>query len=470
MPTFAWRDHQLFYLITRTLMVSTALVVLAGCCGLTEPLAELIPNPFATATPAPAPTRSERPKVRDAPEIVTRPEPIPTATPVPEPLAVVEQGFGQHDHGLGYGFLIENPNPTLAVALLPYEIALFDADGKLAGTDSGYVQRILPGETLGVASTMGLDEGVTVAEIEVRLSQGTFNALDPVPGFAAERVVFEEGPYRDSASGVVLNPLPTSFTEVRVSAIPYNEDGSIIGGGFAYLNFVLADDVSGVTLSLTKDGEIASVVFYPTVSGLTSVGDDEPLPDGAEAAAVTTSGYGQHGRSVGYGLLVENPNTSLLMESMPYRVTAYDAEGYVLATDQGTIAQVLPGRTLGVGGGLTVGEGDVVDRLEAQVLTGDLVEADGTRHYPAEDATYHSSDYTDRVTGWVQNPYDDGVSDLRVFAIAYDRRGAIIGGGNTFLDFVRAGHSGRVEVNITTDSPPAAVELYACLSVLSEFR
>ena len=452
------------------IVVLSIAVVLTACRGLTGPLAELIPNPLATATPLPPPPRADRPKSRDIPEISLKPEPLPTATPAPEPIVLIRQGFGQQDRGLGYAFVVENPNPALAVTLLPYEIALFNPNGDLAGTVSGYVQRLLPDRTLGVAGTTGLDEGVTVAEIEVRLGQGTFNAADPAPGFTTERITFYDEPYRDGAAGVVTSLYPHSLTDVRVGVIPYNDDGTIIGGGFTYLNFIPPETSTGVRVSMTKAGEVAYVELHPVQSGLTSAGDADPLPNGASPAVVTKSGYGSRGRRIGYGFLVENPNPSLAAENTRYRVTAYDGEGYVLATDQGTLAWLPPARTLGVGGELFLEEGERVDRLDVQILTGSPVESGPDPFYAAEDVTYRPGDYADYVTGWIVNPYPDRVSDLWVSAIAYDKRGAIIGGGDTFLDVVRARHSSDVEVGLTTGSEPARVELYARLSNLSEFR
>lgn len=454
----------------RGVLLVIVILAVTGCCGLTEPLAEFIPDPLATATPRLAPTREPRPKSKDIPEISQKPEPLPTATPVPEPLAVVQQGFGQQDRGLGYAFVIENPNPTLAVVRLSYGIAFLNADGEVVGTDTGYIQRLLPEQALGVAATKGLEEGVTVTEIEVQVGEGTFQAVDPMPGFVVDRVRVYENPYGNRVTGVITNPSPYSLTEVRVSAIPYNDDGSIIGGGFTYLNFILPESSTGVNVSLSKAGDVARVALYPNPSGLTSVGNADSLPDGASPAAVSESGFGQRGRNVGYGFLVENPNPSLAIEDARYHITAYGPAGAVLATDQGTIAWIAPDATYGVGGGLIVDEGEVVDRLEAQILTGPWVESGPDPFYAAEDVTYRPGEYTDHITGWIVNPYEETVTKLHVSGIAYDRRGRIIGGGDTYLDRVRGGHSSAVEVGLTTGSQPSHVELYANLSTISEFR
>lgn len=450
-------------MLSLIVLAAAAALILTGCCGLTEPMVELIPNPFATATARPAPSLGDRPKSRDVPEISRKPEPLPTATPVPEPVAVIQQGFGQQDRGLGYGFVIENPNPTLAVDTLPYEVAFFDEEGALVGTDTGYVQRLLPDQTLGVAGTTGLDEGVTVAAVEVRLREGAFVAVEPQPGFAAEQVVFEDGPYVDRATGVVLNPYPYALTDVRVSALVTNDDGTIIGGGFTYLNFIPAESATGVHMSLTKDGEVAGAALYPVPSGLSSV-------EASAGLDVREVGYGQRGRSVGYGFLIEDPDAAQAMEGTQYRVTAYDREGRVLTTDQGYVTWMLPGQTLGVGGTLSVGEGQEVARLDAQALPGDRVAADRSLAFEAESVAYQEDDYTAVVTGRIANPYDERVSDLRVFALAYDRRGVVIGGGDTYLDAIRAKGRSDVEVRVTVPAAPARVELYATLSSISTFR
>jgi hypothetical protein len=57
-----------------------------------------------------------------------------------------------------------------------------------------------------------------------------------------------------------------------------------------------------------------------------------------------------------------------------------------------------------------------------------------------------------------------------VFALAYDRRGVVIGGGDTYLDAIRAKGRSDVEVRVTVPAAPARVELYATLSSISTFR
>ena len=87
------------------------------------------------------------------------------------------------------------------------------------------------------------------------------------------------------------------------------------------------------------------------------------------------------------------------------------------------------------------------------------------------DATYRPGSYGfDNVTGFVVNPYDQDVSNLRVSAIVFNEAGDIIGGGFTFLDFASASTQTAVEVSVTVAGTPTRAELYPALSNLSDWQ
>jgi len=431
------------------------------------------PLPVPIDTPIPIPTDTPAPVPTDTPTLVPTetPTPAPTVTPTPKPevIQLVAQGFGQDGRDLGFAFLVENPNVRFAIERSQYQIAAYDDDGTVLETDSGYIELVVPSQTLGVAGTMWLDEGVTVSKVEVQLRQGDTVATDPIPSFEVESSIYYAGEYSDDATGIVNSPYNRDLTDIRVSAVVYNEGGEIVGGGFTYLNFILANSSTGVDVGITSSGNVANVELYPSVSGLTSLRTEDALPEGASDIVLVKQGFGQDEQSAGFGMLIENPNDGFAVESSQYHLTAFAEDGHVLETEEGYVKVLLPNQTLGVGGDLYLEEGMRIARVDIQVKAGSFEESDPIPYFTAQNIAYQAGTYSSKVTGEIVSPYTKDITSIRVSAIGYNEAEEIIGGGSTYLDFVSANGKAAVEVSIISSETPASTELYAAVSGLSGF-
>jgi len=69
-------------------------------------------------------------------------------------------------------------------------------------------------------------------------------------------------------TGEVISPYTKDITNIRVSAIGYNEAEEIIGGGFTYLDFVPANGKAAVEVSITSSETPATADLYAAVSAL----------------------------------------------------------------------------------------------------------------------------------------------------------------------------------------------------------
>src|SRR5262249_33307336 len=85
---------------------------------------------------------------------------------------LIKQGFGQNDREVGFGFIVENSNPSQAIEDSQYQIVAYSADGTVVQTGSGYIDLLFPSQKLGVAGALFVEEGVVVSKIEVQLSSG----------------------------------------------------------------------------------------------------------------------------------------------------------------------------------------------------------------------------------------------------------------------------------------------------------
>jgi hypothetical protein len=314
-------------------------------------------------------------------------------------------------------------------------------------TDSGYIELILPSQKLGVGGTMFLNEGVTVAKIVVQLNAGDAEATDLTTTFTAYKVVYRPSDMFSKVLGVITNPYDRDITDLRVSAVAYNEAGEIIGGGLTFLNFVLAKSTTGVDVSVTSAGQVANVELYSTISGLSMLMSSDKLPEGAQNLTLVKQGYGQDESQVGYGMFIQNPNGGFAVESTMYHITLYAEDGNVIATNEGYIDTLLPNQTLGVGGEIYVDKEMTVASADFQVKSGKFGKSDAIPTFTAENVSYLPDRYFSKVTGEIASPYTKDITNLRVSAIAYNKAGDIIGGGFTYLDFAPANGKAAVEAH-----------------------
>jgi hypothetical protein len=474
------------------LLVTLVLALAALACGQssTEKLAEAAQTPTNTTvveekpTETPVPAATEAPKEQPAekaaptateaptatPQPTATPTPQPSPTPEPEDLIIADYGFGQDGRQLGFAFVISNPNPGLAFEDTQYQVAAYDADGTVLETDSGYISLILPGQDLGIAGEMFIDEGVTVDKIEAQLSLGDAEPSDPLPTFVVDHVTYLSSEIFNRVAGVVTNPYSVPIQDLRVSAILRDVDGSIIGGGYGYLNFILANGTTGFDLSVSSAGDVATAELHPTISTLSELTLGDESPDDAQDITLHKSGFGQTEYRAGYALLVENPNDNYAIESTQYHLTAYAADGTVLAAEEGYIDVILPGQTLGIGDTISIIGDATIDHVDAQILAGDYEPSDPIPTFTSENVSYQPGDFSSDTTGEIVSPYNKDITDIRVSAIAYDDAGNIVGGGFTYLDFIPANGKAAVEVSTACSGTPATVELYAYLSSLSDFK
>jgi hypothetical protein len=398
----------------------------------------------------------------------------PETNPIPvveaKPLELISQGFGQNGQEVGYGYVINNPNPDLAFDGSQYQIAVYNAEGTVIETDSGYINFILPGQQVGIGGTIYLDEGLTAAKVEIQINEGDAVASDLSGTFTSEKVTYAPTEYYSTARGVITNPYDQEVTNLQVSAIVYDEAGEIIGGGNTYLNFILANSSTGVIIPVTSNGNVSRVEIFPILTNFYDLDTSYQLPEGASNLVLTKQGYGQANTSMGIGMILENPNQGYAIENSMYHVTSYSEDGSVLAVSDGYVNLLLPTQTLGVADAQFLDEDVIVSRVDVQIKTGDFTESNEIPAFTSENVAFLPDQYSPQVTGEIVNPYSKEISNVRVDAVAYNDAGDIIGSGMTYLDFIPANAKAAVSVYVTVVGTPAKVELYAAVSALSDLE
>jgi hypothetical protein len=386
-----------------------------------------------------------------------------------EALVVEDSGFGQDKKRLSFGFVVRNPNDDQAVTRTEYQVAFYDADDTIVETETGYVDIALPGQTVGVAGNTYLDDGVEVKRIEVQLSEGDFEDLDPVASFEADPATYWPGDFTDKVTTVVKSPYSKLVEDVRVSAIAYDDAGKIIGGGYTFLGFVPAEGEAAVSVSVTALDTPSKVDVYAVLSALSLMymdkaeGDNKPIE-------LLAQGNSTKGNKIGYAFSVSNPNTDKAIENSRYQVAAYDEDGRVLEAGSGYIGLMLPGEKLSVADTIYLPDDIAIKSLVVQVKTGTAENSKAASPLSASKVTFKDDRYSPKVTGVIKSTHKKKLENLPVYAVAYDAKGNLIGGGYTYLNFVPANGQAPIEVYVTVAAKPAKVELFAALSSLDQLK
>lgn len=197
--------------------------------------------------------------------------------PVPLDLTVAAVGWAVDGQDVLVSFLIENPNPDFAGLGPRFQVVVYDAtDAVVASQDVTLAAPLLlPGERRGVPLVNPplrlprTDVPVTRVDVQVRV-QPTWIPTGPLPLLRVDDVRSDAatGSARSStAAGTVVNPFDRELREVYVSALAFDQDGRIVGGGRASVPYLPAEGTAPVSVPLTVYGPVVHVAMYAAYPG-----------------------------------------------------------------------------------------------------------------------------------------------------------------------------------------------------------
>jgi hypothetical protein len=426
--------------------------------------------PPATVLPGIPGATAQPPSIATA--VIPSATSVQQTTPPPDVVATWFYQDKQIKSMVYYAFVVENPNPNLALANLQFQVVAYDASETILGTNTVDIGMIFPGERLAVSGFgPNVPESSTVTRIGVQISRSAEARISEQRGspFTTEKVTYFSGQAYSRVTGIIRNTLNTDISNLTVTAIAYDERGNIIGAGKSWLDSLPANGYNAAVVDLQIVGEPAKVELYPF---LTSSVIEEPSQT-IEALRVASVGASMDQYNQGFwGMIVENTGTKAPSNSR-YTMIAYDENGIVLVTTTGFIGLIFPGERLGVSGYLNLPEGTRLGKVEARIYSGvidynswGILKAGITTNpLTAEQATYLPGEYGGRVTGIVKNSYDKDLQNIQVTAIAYDASGAIIGGWSTYVSSVPANGQVAIDIPVNCPATPVEIEVYPTLTV-----
>ena len=440
----------------RLICCLAAISALTLACGLSRAEETVAPQ-APPSTPA-APTLAEN-------------QPLPSDTPAALagadgqalPLRLLQFGFGQKETTLGFGFLIENPNPDLLIWDTSYEVSIFDAAGTVIGSTKGGVYTILPGQTLGVGGDLMLDEGLQAVSIGITLKDGQSETSEYRQPFEARNAWFREGEYSANVLSEVYNPYDVTYSSPISFAILFDAEGNIIGGGQSYINFLPTQDYGATIIPVTYAGEVANVRVDAVVLDMKYSAEEVFLPAGATDIELEDFGFGADNYSVGYGAVVRNPNSTVAVINSVFTVIAYDANNRVVDVNEGYLELIQPGESKGFGGGFYYADPQEVDHASIFVHPGEYVEMEPIPWFGADQISYSEDGGLKSIFVTVSNPYDQDLEMVMVYAVLSNADGRIIGGGSNYIDTLPAGGSVKVELYTYASEAPDDIRIYTDL-------
>jgi hypothetical protein len=188
-----------------------------------------------------------------------------------------------------------------------------------------------------------------------------------------------------------------------------------------------------------------------------------PTAAPTSALKVVEQGYGQHNRSIGFAFVVENTDPAMAVDFSQYRIAAYDAAGTVMRTDVAPISVIFPGQRIGIAGEFAIAQDARIVNVDFTLTPGRARPFSGQSPLTTGDVVFQGDPESGAlVTGVVTNTYAQDVRAVQVYAVAYDARGVIVGGGQKRIDRIPgAGGQAGVDVTMTVLSVPDHIELYA---------
>jgi len=441
------------------ILIFIAFILVVGmACGLPK-------KADPTATPAP-PTKevvTEAPSITEAPAAGGREKSENGLT------LLGNYTFMQDDTTLSTFLFFRNDDAEKVYNDIEYSIRAYDATGAQVENDSITIGFLAPGETIGIANELWLDEGVTVDKIEV---DWIIESKESIPGYT-NPFGFKNTKYYDDdgwqyLTGVITNKDKLTYTDLRVSGIAFDASGKIIGGGYSYADFLPSEDQVGVSIYSTIVGEPARIEIYPMVYSWSTTYEDGDWWNNLE---IIDFGFVQDGTEVGGGVILKNLTDKLIKDTQFY-MTIYDVDGNVCGVDSGYIDYIWPGETLGFSpGGTYIPNSSMPENVDLIIMPGEFAEHElSGSPLVSESHTFEMSDYWSTVTVQLRNTLNKTVTDTYVSVLLLDAGGLVIGGGSGWPEDFEANGTQEVEVFVTYagTETPASIVVYPGITTWSE--
>lgn len=396
-------------------------------------------------------------------------QPSPTRTPTQVRLPVTMLGTPtrvQVKTQVSVFFNVKNPNPDLTVSSVPYKITAFDEAGIEIFTHSTYVYMIFPNESLPVIDTFSVKPGQTVAKIDIQLNSPRFET----PPFRAPVFVDAQATFYANTNpfitATIKNKNDDGFYDLKVTAILYDANETIVGGGYTYLNFLPGDGQAAVKIFVQNTATPARIELSSTLTSLSLFSSRKNTAE--PAIELLDYGFSQANTTVSAALVAQNTFGDRVLEHAQYQIALYDANDIVLDCVQGYFNLFFPGEKMGMTAHFYLSKGQTVARMEAQLIGGIRSEHIITANPFQVGIIKYLPGTVAKASTILKNTYPQDLTNVELNVVAYDQNDKIIGGGRRYANLVPANGQIEIEVPLNLSQSPARLEFYAGVTSITK--
>ena len=186
-------------------------------------------------------------------------------------ITIVPDRFDESRREGTFAVIVQNPHDDWLAQGVQVSATFLDEGGQPLGADDGFVEVVLPGQSVAVASLFFDAPTVPVAGLDVQVEVARWRETGPVAGgFSITEVQTNEAEFSGvRTTFLIQSDFDEPLTDVGVTAVYRTADGRIIGG---YDTFVDRLDPGVATpaeidlLANVDPAQIASTELYPTAA------------------------------------------------------------------------------------------------------------------------------------------------------------------------------------------------------------
>ncbi|CAG0947129.1 hypothetical protein ANRL1_03709 [Anaerolineae bacterium] len=155
-----------------------------------------------------------------------------------------------------------------------FDFVIFDPQGITLRSSFVSLHNLFPGETRKELVFTGVPEKTNFGKYTIgsaRISDmSDVGGLTVMP-FIVSNVEYTPGSYRDTVVLLLSNTSTKTIDNAAVTAILYDKDGTLVGGGDTFAPLILPGGKARVEISVQRSGNVAKVEVYPAISLIGSV-------------------------------------------------------------------------------------------------------------------------------------------------------------------------------------------------------
>ena len=158
----------------------------------------------------------------------------------------------------------------------------------------------------------------------------------------------------------------------------------------------------------------------------------------------------------------ENPNRDILIEDVEYTISFYDSSQVELLSETYYLCSILPGQVVGIPGTYYLeSENDLVDSVSVDwQYESASAAADATNPFVISKTVFWPNANYPIVSGIISNNAASTFTDVQTNIICYNSAGEIVGGGYTFVNFVRGNDYTGFSTYVDVFDEVASVEVF----------